>query len=356
MKALVLSGGKGTRLRPLTHTLPKQLLPVAAKPILYFVMEQIKEAGITDVGVIIAPETGEMIKESLQENPWQHNFHFIMQDKPMGLAHAVKIAQGFLGDDSFLMYLGDNLIGESVKSFVDIFVKENLDSIILLKKVADPRAFGVAVIDEENGRVLRLIEKPKNPPSDLALVGVYLFNSSIHSIISELKPSARGELEITDAIQNLVTAQRKVKAHILEKWWLDTGKKDDIIEANRMVLDEFTERDIRASVDNNSNIAGRVFIDSSSLVENSIIRGPSKIGKNVIIRNAYVGPYTSISDGCLIENSAVECSVILEGSKIVSVEHLDESLIGKQSIVTRHKGIKKSLKLMVGDDALVELP
>ncbi len=356
MKALVLSGGKGTRLRPLTHTLPKQLLPVAAKPILYFVMEQIKEAGITDVGVIIAPETGDMIRESLRENPWQHRFTFIMQDKPMGLAHAVKIAQGFLQDDSFLMYLGDNLIGESVKSFVDTFVKENLDSIILLKRVADPRAFGVAVIDEETGRVLRLIEKPQNPPSDLALVGVYLFNSSIHSIIADLKPSLRGELEITDAIQNLVTAQGKVKAHILEKWWLDTGKKDDIIEANRMVLDEFTERDIRATVDSNSTIAGRVFIDSNSLVENSIIRGPSKIGKNVVIRNAYVGPYTSISDGCLVENSSVECSVILEDSKIISVDLLDESLIGKQSIVTKHKGVKKSLKLMVGDDALVELP
>ncbi len=355
MKALVLSGGKGTRLRPLTHTLPKQLLPVAAKPILYFVMDQIKEAGISEVGVIIAPETGDMIRESLQENPWQHKFTFIMQDKPAGLAHAVKIARDFLGDSSFLMYLGDNLIGDSVKSFVDTFIKEDLDAVILLKKVADPRAFGVAVVDD-NGRVLRLIEKPKKPPSDLALVGVYLFNPTIHKIIEDLKPSARGELEITDAIQNLVTAEGKVKAHFLEKWWLDTGKKDDIIEANRMVLDEFTQRDIRGSVDNNSNIAGRVFIDSSSIVENSVIRGPSKICKNVVIRNAYVGPYTSISDGCHIENSAVECSVILEDSKIIAVEHLDESLIGKQSIVTKHKGIKKSLRLMVGDDAIVELP
>ncbi len=355
MKALVLSGGKGTRLRPLTHTLPKQLLPVAAKPILYFVMEQIKDAGIKDVGVIIAPETGDMIKQALEENPWNHNFNFILQDKPMGLAHAVKIAQDFLQDDPFLMYLGDNLIGDSVKSFVKSFVEENLDAIILLKKVADPRAFGVAVVDD-NGRVIKLIEKPKKPPSDLALVGVYLFNPAIHSIIADLKPSARGELEITDAIQNLVTAKGKVKAHFLEKWWLDTGKKDDIIEANRMVLDEFTERDIRGSVDNNSSIAGRVFIDSSSVVENSIIRGPSKIGKNVVIRNAYVGPYTSISDGCFIENSAVECSVILEDSKIIAVEHLDESLIGKQSVVTKHKGVKKSLRLMIGDDALVELP
>ncbi|MBL8148837.1 MAG: glucose-1-phosphate thymidylyltransferase [Blastocatellia bacterium] len=354
MKALVLSGGKGTRLRPLTHTLPKQLLPVAGKPILHFVMEQIKDAGINDVGVVISPETGDSIRKNLEENPWQHNFTFIKQEVPLGLAHAVKVSREFLQDDPFLMYLGDNLIGGSIRSFVENFEKENLDATILLKKVADPREFGVAVVDQD-GKVTRLVEKPKEPPSNLALVGVYIFNSAIHSVISDLRPSWRGELEITDAIQSLVGMNAKVKAQVLEKWWLDTGKKDDILEANRVVLDEFTYREVKGQVDESSTISGRVFIDSGAVIENSIVRGPSVIGKGVVIKNSYIGPFSSIANECHIENSSMECSVLLEKSRLIDVKGLDESLIGKNSLVTENRAIKKSIKMMVGDDAIIEL-
>lgn len=354
MKALVLAGGKGSRLRPLTHTLPKQLLPVAGKPILHFVMDQLQDAGIKDVGVILAPETGETIKSSLVENPWQHNFTFIWQDQPLGLAHAVKTAREFLGEDPFVMYLGDNLIGERIRDFVKTFETESPDSIILLKEVTNPRAFGVAVVDEQ-GKILHLVEKPKHPPSNLALVGLYLFTPAVHSIIADLKPSARGELEITDAIQGLVTHGAHVKAHILNGWWLDTGKKDDMLDANRIVLDEFTVREIKGSVCEHSTIAGRVLIEEGAVVENSEVRGPAVIGRHTVIKNSYVGPYTSFGRNCLVENSAVEYSIILDESKIHNVEQLDNSLLGRGSTVTKHHRIKKALRLMVGDDATVEL-
>lgn len=355
MKALVLSAGKGTRLRPLTHTMPKQLLPVAGKPILHFVMDQLAGANIHDVGVVIGPESGERIRESLEANPWRHRFTFIVQQESLGLAHAVLVAREFLASDPFLMYLGDNLVGESVDAFVEIFRKECPDSIILLKQVEDPRAFGVAVVDED-GRIVQLVEKPKNPPSNLALVGVYLFTPAIHPIIADLKPSWRGELEITDALQELVARGGNVKAKLLDGWWLDTGKKDDILEANRTVLDDYCVREIRGEVDAGSSVVGRVFLGEGSVVQNSVIRGPSTIGKNVVIRNSYIGPYTSIGDGCIIEATSLECSVILEDSRLHDISHLDDSLIGRHSLVKRNTGIKKGVRMMVGDDALVELP
>lgn len=354
LKALVLSGGKGTRLRPLTHTLPKQLLPVANKPILHFVMEQLARAGIHDVGVVISPESGERIRASLEANPWQHQFTFIVQPKSLGLAHAVLVARDFLGDSPFLMYLGDNLVGESVNAFVDIFHQERPDSVILLKQVADPRPFGVAVVDE-SGRIIKLVEKPKEPPSDLALVGVYLFTPAIHPIISDLKPSWRGELEITDALQELIARGGNVKAKLLNGWWLDTGKKDDILEANRTVLDDYCVREVLGQVDARSSVVGRVHLGEGSLVEQSVIRGPSTIGRGVVIRNSYIGPYTSIGDGCSVESTSLECSVVLEGSRLHDISHLDDSLIGRNSVVKRNTGIKKGVRMMVGDDSLVEL-
>jgi len=354
MKALVLSGGKGTRLRPLTYTLPKQLVPVANKPILHYVMDQIANTGIKEVGVVIAPETGSMVKEALTENPWGFQFEFILQEEPKGLAHAVKVAKDFLGDLPFLMYLGDNLIGESVLPFVEAFKSAEVEALILLKEVEDPRLFGVAVIDEK-GEVQRLIEKPKEPPSKFALVGVYLFSSAIHDAISKIKPSWRGELEITDAIQRLLDEGKRVKSYILRRWWLDTGKKDDLLEANRVVLDEFTREDIRGEVDPESKIIGRVHLSEGVKVKESTIRGPVVVDEGTAIERSFIGPYTSIGKGCLIKNSVIEHSVILDRARIMGVERLEDSVIGRNALVGRGYENSRALRLMIGDDAEVRL-
>ena len=354
MKALVLSGGKGTRLRPLTYTLPKQLVPVANRPILHYVMDQIAQTGIKEVGVIIAPETGPLIKEALKENPWNFQLEFILQEEPKGLAHAVKVARDFLGDSPFLMYLGDNLIGESILPFVEAFKETQVEALILLKEVEDPRLFGVAVIDKK-GEVKRLIEKPKEPPSKFALVGVYLFSPEIHQAISKIRPSFRGELEITDAIQVLLDEGKRVKSHILKGWWLDTGKKDDLLEANRVVLDELIKESVQGEVDSQSKIVGRVKCSRDSRVKNSTIRGPVVIGEGSLIENSFIGPYTSIGRNCLIVNSVIEHSVILDGAEIVDVERLEDSIIGRNAKVGRARENSRALRLMIGDDAEVRL-
>jgi len=354
MKALVLCGGKGTRLRPLTYTLSKQLVPVANRPILHYVMDQIKTTGIKDVVVIISPETGEQIKRALSETPWDLNFTFVLQDEPKGLAHAVKVAQEFLGDEPFLMYLGDNLIGESIVPFVEEFKKGDAEAVILLKEVLDPRMFGVAVVDE-TGRVRRLVEKPKEPPSNLALVGVYLFSPAIHEAIAKIKPSWRGELEITDAIQKLLESGKNVRSHILKRWWLDTGKKDDLLEANRVVLDELIAEDLQGEIDGESKVVGRVSLARGAQVKGSTIRGPAVIGEGTVIENSFVGPYSSIGRRCEIKNAVLEHSVILDGAKVTDVERLEDSVIGRSAFVGKGQKNSRALRLMVGDDAEVLL-
>jgi len=355
MKALILAGGRGTRLKPITNTIAKQLLPVANKPILFYVLDQVVESGITDIGIIVSPETGNGIKEAVAAGPkWAAKITYILQTEPLGLAHAVKTAQDFLGSSPFLMFLGDNLIQGGVRAFIDEFSSSGPDALVLLKEVADPHFFGVAELDA-SGRVMRLVEKPKEPKSNLALVGAYLFTPEIHKAIEQIKPSWRGELEITDAIQKLFDMGKTVHSHILKGWWLDTGKKDDLLEANRVVLDDLLQRNIRGEVDATSQVVGRVEIREGARVENSTIRGPTSIATGCHIKNSFVGPFTSIGANTVIEDSCVEHSVILESSHIYRIERLEDSLIGQRVELKKADEGFKAVKLFVGDDARIEL-
>lgn len=354
MKALVLSGGKGTRLRPLTFTIAKQLIPVANKPILGYVMDQVSQAGIKDAAVIIAPETGEYVKDYVEDgSDWGINVTYFRQE-PLGLAHAVKTAESFLGDDPFVMCLGDNLLGEGINKLVDKFDKENLDALILLKEVENPSSFGVAVLDN-GGSVVKLVEKPKEPPSNLALVGVYVFSSRIHEAIRRIKPSWRGEFEITDAIQELINMGCNVKSEILNSWWLDTGKKDDVLTANSIVLDEYVKNGMHGNLDNNSKVTGRVRIGRGAIVVKSVIRGPVVVGENARIENSFIGPYTSIGDNTEIVDSSIEHCVILNGAVVKGVERLEDSLIGKDVKVSKNHDNHRALRLMIGDYSEVEV-
>jgi len=355
MKALILAGGKGTRLKPITHTIPKQLLPVANKPIMFYVLDQIREAGITDIGIIISPETGNYIREAVGDGSrWDSSITYIPQTEPGGLAHAVKTARHFLGDSTFLMFLGDNLIEGGVKSFVQEFESRSPDALVLLKEVQDPRLFGVAELNGK-GEVVHLVEKPKEPKTNLALVGIYLFTPLIHKAIAKIKPSWRGELEITDAIQKLLDMGKKVRSHILTGWWLDTGKKDDLLEANRVVLDSLLKRNVKGEIDSKSKIVGRVQIEAGAKVENSTVRGPVSIAEGCQIKNSFIGPFTSIGAGTVIEDSSVGHSVILENSRIYRIERLEDSLIGTRVELKRADERFNAVKIFVGCDSSLEL-
>ena len=352
MKALVLSGGKGTRLRPLTFTCAKQLIPVANKPILGYVLDQVAATSIKKVGIITAPETGQFVKDYVDGGSnWNLNVTYIPQE-PLGLAHAVKTAKRFLGQDSFVMCLGDNVTGQSLNSFVKKFKSGHLDALIILKEVENPTSFGIAQLDEK-GNIIKLVEKPKTPMGNLAIIGTYIFSNKVHQAIERIKPSWRGELEITDAIQEMINMGFSVKAEILNSWWLDTGKKDDILSANAKILDEYVQRDVKGTV-TNSTVDGRVKVEPEAKIVNSIVRGPCVIGKNVLIENSFIGPYTSVGDGSKIFNSNLEYCVIQENVTIKDVERLEESLIGKNAKVTRNQR-NRTIKLHVGDYSEVEV-
>lgn len=352
MKALVLSGGKGTRLRPLTFTTAKQLIPVANKPVLGYVLDYIAQAGIKDIGVIIAPETGQDVKNYIKDgSAWNVKVTYIPQE-PLGLAHAVKTARNFLGEDDFIMYLGDNLIGKGVDKLVAKFKKNKLDALVLLKEVEDPTRFGIAVLDSK-GRIIKLVEKPKIPPSNLGLVGVYVFSNKIHQSIERISPSWRGELEITDAIQELINLCCKVEAEKLDDWWLDIGKKDDILNANAKILEEYAKRDVRTET-TESKIEGRVSVHEGTRITNSVIKGPSIIGKNCVIQDSFIGPYTSVGDQTQIIGSSIEYCVILENAFIKGVKRLEESLVGRNTKVMKNQK-HKTLKIIIGDYSEVEI-
>ena len=352
MKALVLSGGKGTRLRPLTFTCAKQLIPVANKPILGYVLDQVASTSIKNVGLIIARETGQYVKDYVNDgSAWNLKVTYIPQE-PLGLAHAVKTAKSFLGQDSFVMCLGDNVTGQSLSVFVKKFKKEKLDALIILKEVENPSSFGIAQLDKE-GNIVRLVEKPKTPMGNLAIIGTYLFSNKVHQAIEKIKPSWRGELEITDAIQEMIDMGFKVKAEILNSWWLDTGKKDDILSANAKILDEYIQLDVKGTV-TNSTIDGRVKVEPEAKIINSTIRGPCIIGKNALVENSFIGPYSSIGDNSKILNSNVEYCVIQESVTIKDVERLEDSLIGKYAKVTRNQR-NRTIKVHMGDYSEVEV-
>lgn len=347
MKGLILSGGKGTRLRPLTFTQAKQLVPVANKPVLFYGIEALKEAGITDIGIIVG-DTKQEIKHATGDGTrWGINISYIEQEAPLGLAHAVKIAEDFLEKEPFVMYLGDNILKSGITSLVEEFKEKKPNALILLTEVPNPQMFGVAELEGE--RVVRLVEKPKNPASNLALVGVYMFDFHIFEAVKAIKPSWRNELEITDAIQYLVEHGYEVQPHLVTGWWKDTGKIEDILDANRLILETIAE-DIRGEVDEASRINGQVVIEKGVVVRNSIIRGPAIIGANSEILDSYIGPFTSIQNNCRIVQTEIEHSIVLERSEIVEVgSRIDESLIGREVKIFKCPPKPSAFRFMVGD-------
>ncbi|RME49223.1 MAG: glucose-1-phosphate thymidylyltransferase [Caldilineae bacterium] len=354
MKGLILSGGKGTRLYPLTYTSAKQLIPLANKPVLFRVIEAIRDAGITDIGIVIG-DTGEEVKRAVGAGGrWGVRITYIPQPQPLGLAHAVKISRDFLGDDRFVMFLGDNVIQGGISGLIAEFAESNYNSQIVLTRVKEPQHYGVAELGEDR-RIVRLIEKPKDPPSDLALVGIYMFDHHIFEAVDAITPSWRGELEITDAIQWLVENDFHVHPYIHRGWWIDTGKPQDMLEANSFVLEELQPK-IEGYVDRTSDVDSRVTIEKGAEVFNSVIRGPAIVGENTRVVNAYIGPFTSIYHDCLVENAEISRSIVLEHSQIRNISRrIEDSLIGRNVVIHRSPIRPQSYKFTLGDNSRVGL-
>jgi glucose-1-phosphate thymidylyltransferase len=354
LKGLILSGGAGTRLRPITHTSAKQLVPVANKPVLFYGIEALVDAGVSEIGIIIAPETGEEIRESVGDGSrFGARITYIVQDEPRGLAHAVLTAEEFIGGSPFVMYLGDNLLADGLRGLVATFRESEPDALILLTPVSDPSSYGVAELEGE--RVVRLVEKPKDPPSNLALVGVYLFGPSIFDAARGLEPSWRGELEITEAIQSLIEDGHRVQSEVVSGWWKDTGQLTDMLEANRLVLEEIEPR-LDGEVDAKSRVEGRVVLEAGASVTDSVVRGPAVIGSGARIESAYIGPYTSIGENVTVRRSEVEHSIILAGSVVEDLgTRMEASLLGREVRLTRSDGMPKTLRMLVGDKSEIKI-
>jgi glucose-1-phosphate thymidylyltransferase len=353
LKGLILSGGRGTRLRPLTHTSAKQLMPVANKPVLFYGLEALAEAGIRDVGVIVAPETAGEIREAAGDGSrFGVRIEYIEQEAPLGLAHAVLTGEPFLGDAPFVMYLGDNLLRDGIVELVQTFQSEEPDALILLTPVPDPENYGVAEL--QDGRVARLVEKPKEPGSDLALVGVYMFTPAVFEAARSIEPSARGELEITDAIQHLVDSGRRVDPHIVQGWWKDTGQVEDMLEANRLLLDDLEER-IEGEL-KDTRVEGRVVIEKGAVLENATVRGPAIVGEGSRIKDAYIGPYTAIGENVTIEGAELEHSIVLAGSSLRNLEHrIEASLIGRNVKIGKGPAFPRAYRFVVGDSSDIQI-
>ncbi|MEA2212155.1 MAG: glucose-phosphate thymidylyltransferase [Solirubrobacteraceae bacterium] len=353
LKGLILSGGKGTRLRPITHTSAKQLVPVANKPVLFYGIQAMAEAGINEVGIIIAPETGDEIRSAAGDgSQFGVRLTYIVQDEPAGLAHAVLTAEPFLGDSPFVMYLGDNLLQGGIRDLVTAFRSGQPDALILLTRVPDPEQYGVAEL--ENGAVIRLVEKPSQPKTDLALVGVYMFTAGIHAAARAIRPSGRGELEITDAIQHLVDQGLRVEPHIVRGWWKDTGRLEDMLAANRLVLETVEHRVEGELID--SRIDGRVVIEAGARLERSAVRGPAVIGAGARLTDCYVGPYTAVGENCVIESAEIEHSILLTGCQVSNLQgRMESSLLGRNVKIVRDQLQPRAYRFLVGDNSEIAI-
>jgi glucose-1-phosphate thymidylyltransferase len=352
MKGLILAGGRGTRLRPITYTSAKQLVPVANKPILFFGIEALAASGISQIGIVVGDTKREIVEAVGDGSRFGVEVTYLEQEAPLGLAHAVKVSESFLGREPFVMYLGDNLLRERLAPLVERFAAEKPNAQILLARVPDPQQFGVAEL--RDGKVVRLVEKPQHPPSDLALVGVYMFDAHIFEAVNAIKPSWRGELEITDAIQHLIDAGLTVRPYVIEGWWKDTGKLEDMLEANRLVLDSLEAR-VEGEVEA-SELHGKVIVEAGAKIVRSVVRGPAIIGTGSVIENAYVGPFTAVGDHVVIRGSEVEHSIILEGSSITDVGgRIENSLIGRNVTVCRAESKPRAYNLMLGDRSQIGL-
>jgi len=353
LKGLILSGGKGTRLRPLTHTSAKQLVPVANRPVLFYGIQAMADAGIEEVGIIVAPETGDEIRAAAGDgSAFGVSITYIEQASPDGLAHAVLTAEPFLGESPFVMYLGDNLLRDGITELARTFATERPDALILLTPVPDPEHYGVAELTD--GRVSRLVEKPPEPETDLALVGVYMFTPAIFEAARAIEPSPRGELEITDAIQWLVDGGLRVDPHVVHGWWKDTGQVHDMLEANRLILDDIAERHDGELVD--SRVEGRVCIEAGARLERATVRGPAIIGAGATVRDAYIGPYTAIAEGVTIESAEIEHSIVLAGSTIRDLDsRVEASLIGRDVTIGRGPAMPRAYRFVVGDSSEISI-
>jgi glucose-1-phosphate thymidylyltransferase len=352
MKALILAGGKGTRLRPITFSLAKQLVPVANKPVIEYGIDAIVQAGITDIGIIVIEPDSEIEQSCGDGSRWGAKFTYIVQPNPLGLAHAVKTARPYLGDDDFIMYLGDNLIKSSIADLVSEFHENRPAATVLLTPVPNPSQFGVA--EMVGDVVVRLEEKPKEPRSNLALVGVYLFDKRIHDIITELEPSGRGEYEITEAIQGLIDAKLGVRSHIVTGWWKDTGTVEAMLDANRLILEDIEPRQL-GQVEG-SQVDGRVSVGKGTIIKNSTVRGPAIIGEGCLIEGSYIGPFTSIANGTKLIQSEIEHSIVLADCEIMEIPRLSGSLIGRGAKVKKSDGTPKAVTLVLGDSSEVKFP
>jgi len=356
MRGVILSGGKGSRLRPLTYTGAKQLVPIANKPILFYGIEQLVEAGVEEIAIVVSPETGDQVRAATGDGGrFGARIRYVTQPEPRGIAHAIRLCREMTGDAPFVTFLGDNFLTHGIVPYAQAFLGSGADAGVLLKQVPDPREFGVARFEGE--RLVQVVEKPKDPPSDLAVIGIYFFTPCVYEAIDALQPSARGEYEVTDTIQWLIDSGRNVRADVVKGDWIDTGKREDLLTANRLILETLERDTSRGRIDDRSKVEGRVVLQEDCQIINSVIAGPAIIGERARIEDAYVGPFTSIGPECVVSQSEIAGSVVMEGTRIERLgERVEQSLIGRHVEVMAIDSKPHGYQLVLGDYSRLRLP